>query len=104
MSISGSKDFVFDHLGVLCLTPKLPDSSNDSGLATEELEKYSLVELDLPEPPLRLLNNHGVFTVGQLVCLSREDLLSIPHMGVGKVGTIEYKLKLFLRQTRHSAS
>lgn len=95
ISISGSKDFVFDHLGVLCLTPKLPDSGNDSGLATEELEKYSLVELDLPEPPLRLLNNHGVFTVGQLVCLSREDLLSIPHMGVGKVGTIEYKLKLF---------
>ena len=65
-----------------------------SGLL-ELIDSLSIHNLPLSEALIRMLNHEGIFTIDQLVKLTREDILSIPGIRNKKLGTIEKALSLY---------
>lgn len=116
--LSGSRRFVFDGFGFLCriASPAVsdfykPESSKTDveahpSSASQELagvyDSIPIESLNLSEPTLRRLRQHGFRTAGALLQTTEEELLGLKQVGRKKVEEIRDALEILLSKNAHS--
>jgi|SRR5579885_1122674 len=69
------------------------EGTTTTATVPESLLKMTIDELDLPTRIYNSLRNGGIETIGQLLGISRKDLVSMRNMGGKSISLIEEKLK-----------
>lgn len=67
--------------------------STQESMASDNISKLTIDELDLPTRIYNSLRNGGVETIGELLSTTRKDLMSMRNMGSKSIMVIEDKLK-----------
>ncbi len=67
--------------------------STQESMASDNISKLTIDELDLPTRIYNSLRNGGVETIGELLSTTRKDLMSMRNMGSKSIMVIEEKLK-----------
>lgn len=60
---------------------------------SDEVMKMRIEELDIPTRIVNALANGGVETIGQMVAISRADLMKIKNLGAKSLSVVEEKLR-----------
>ncbi|WP_346674535.1 sigma factor-like helix-turn-helix DNA-binding protein [Enorma phocaeensis] len=85
----GDTNYYFDQIGVLCSVPEghlnSPQTKYSGLVASKEIESIPVEQLVLRKPTERLLRANGITTVGEILELGEEGLLSLRSFGLVKL-------------------
>lgn len=100
---SKANEALYNKIKALCLFDKLPDKQSISqinyillsstNVTKDNIHNLKIENLQFSKKTFNCLNRAGITTLGELLCLSEEDLLRIRNLGMQSLNEIIDTLK-----------
>lgn len=94
---------LFNKIKALCIFDKLPDKQSieqikdillsSNSITKDNIHNLKIENLQFSKRTFNCLNRAGITTLGELLCLSEEDLLKIRNLGLQSLNEIIDTLK-----------